>query len=257
MVMSVLVMQCVKRYARTEANFHQPEGEAQQIKSPVQETSIDRSAFVKLATSDSIHLLLASRVRSEIIYPGDNLEVTVYEKLPVSQEKRTELKRVNGEGIILLVPLGEVAVVGLTVAEARKLIEEKLSAFIREPFCEISVVAREYEPKVYVFGEVAKTGAIPLNRGDRLLNVISTIGGCKSDAYRRSIKIIRNTVDNRVTMYSVNLLDIIENGKTEYNVVLQDQDIIYVPRRFLTNFNEVMSVLGGLMPWYLFFGNLK
>jgi protein involved in polysaccharide export with SLBB domain len=195
--------------------------------------------------------LISSRIHSEIIYPGDELEVVIYEKLPVSDEKRLERKRVNEAGKIVIQPVGEVEIAGLSVISAQKLIEERLLPFIVSPFCEIFISKRRYEPQIYVFGEVLKNGAVAFTKGDHFIDAISNAGGCKEDAYRRSVKLIRGEGD-KVAVYSIDLRQLMENGRLDLNMELQDQDIIFVPRRFYTGFREVMYGLSLTMPWYYF-----
>jgi protein involved in polysaccharide export with SLBB domain len=195
--------------------------------------------------------LITSRIHSEIIYPGDELEVVIYEKLPVSDEKRLERKRVNEAGKIVIQPVGEVEIAGLSVISAQKRIEERLVPYIVSPFCEIFISKRRYEPQIYVFGEVMKNGAISFTKGDHFIDALSNAGGCKDDAYRRSVKLIRSEGE-KVVIYSINLLDILQNGRLDQNMELQDQDIIFVPRRFYSTFREITSGLSLVMPWYYF-----
>jgi protein involved in polysaccharide export with SLBB domain len=195
--------------------------------------------------------LIASRIHSEIIYPGDELEVIIYEKLPVSDEKRLERKRVNEAGRIVIQPVGEVEIAGLSVINAQKRIEERLLPYIVSPFCEIFISKRRYEPQIYVFGEVMKNGAITFTKCDHFIDALSNAGGCRDDAYRRSVKLIRSEGE-KVVIYSINLLDILQNGRLNQNMELQDQDIIFVPRRFYSTFREVTYGLSLVMPWYYF-----
>jgi hypothetical protein len=60
-----------------------------------------------------------------------------------------------------------------------------------------------------------------------------------------------------VAMISINLYDILGNGRMAENLELRDQDLLFVPRRFFTTFNEVMSVIASLVPWYYFAANFK
>ena len=223
-----------------------------QDKARVQAESVHKSDLMSIATiklPKDTNDRIASRIHSEVIYPGDELEVVIYEKLPVSEEKRFEKKRVSEDGKIVVPPVGEIEIAGHSVIRAQKLIEEKLAPFIVSPFCEIFISKRRYEPQVYLFGEIAKQGTVPYTKGDRLIDAVSLAGGCKEDAYRRSIKIIRATGDS-VSIYSINLIDLMRDGRLDLNIPLQDQDIIFVPRRFLTNFREVMSALSLVMPEY-------
>ena len=193
--------------------------------------------------------LIASRIHSEIIYPGDELEVIIYEKLPVSDEKRLERKRVNEAGKIVIQPVGEVEIAGLSVISAQKRIEERLLPYIVSPFCEIFITKRRYEPQIYVFGEVMKNGAIAFTKGDHFIDALSNAGGCKDDAYRRSVKLIRSE-GKKVVIYSINLQEILQNGRLDQNLELQDRDIIFIPRRFYSTFKEVMYGLSLVAPWY-------
>ena len=218
----------------------------------VQAESVHKSDLISITTiklpkdtSDRI----SSRIHSEVIYPGDELEVVIYEKLPVSEEKRFEKKRISEDGKIVIPPVGEIEIAGFSVITAQKLIEEKLAPYIVSPFCEIFISKRRYEPQVYLFGEIAKNGTVPYTKGDRLIDAISMGGGCKEDAYRRSIKLIRATGDS-VSVYSINLINLMRDGRLDLNIPLQDQDIIFVPRRFLTNYKEVISALSLVMPSY-------
>jgi Periplasmic protein involved in polysaccharide export len=219
------------------------------------ETSISKSDFVKAFTPPQV-LAIKQKAsgRSPMLYPGDEISIGIYDKLPVSQDARLERKRINDDGSIFILPARDIFVGGLTVAEAQKEIENKLSQFIVSPFCEIELTKRAFTPKAYVYGEVGKSGVVDLKEGDRLLDALSSAGGCASSAYRRSIKIIR-VREQDVTMISINLYDILNDGKMDRNVILQDQDVVFVPRRLFTNVMEFFSLLTQVVPWYYFVKN--
>ncbi len=191
-----------------------------------------------------------ARFQTVRITVGDRLQVSIYEKLPVSPEKREEIKRVDEEGKIFLLPLGELKISGLRIAEAEAMIEERFSDLVVSPHCEIQIIQKQYAERVYVYGEVLKAGTMPFKPGDRLLDALSHAGGCADNAYMRSIKVIRTGEEN-VKVYSIDLRDIFESGNVYNNMRLQDQDIVFVPRRFLAGFKEVFGALGMVMPWYV------
>jgi protein involved in polysaccharide export with SLBB domain len=240
---------CAKRVGLPQGGAGEKDGST-----GVQSVTVEKKDMVQLAGTalpKDKSELIASRIHSEIIYPGDELEVVIYEKLPVSDEKRFERKRVNESGKIVILPVGEVEVAGLSVISAQKAIEDQLLPFIVSPFCEIFISKRRYEPQIYMFGEVSKNGALTFTKGDRFIDALSKAGGCKDDAYRRSIKLIRSEKE-KVTLFSIDLQALLQDGRLEYNMELQDQDIIFVPRRFYTTFREVMYGLSLVMPWYYF-----
>jgi protein involved in polysaccharide export with SLBB domain len=216
------------------------------------ETVVAKSDFVKLYLPQEAQAMAKrANARAPLLFPGDEISIGIYDKLPVSQEKHIEMKRIGDDGSIFILPVKEIYVGGLTVSQAEKTIEGKLSQYVVSPFCEVNIVKRAFEPRAYVFGEVAKSGSIPLKDGDRLLDAISSAGGCASSAYRRSIKVIRANEQN-VSMISVDLYEILDGGRIDKNIALQDDDIIFVPRRIYTTFNEVMTVIAQLLPWYYY-----
>lgn len=198
---------------------------------------------------------LRRRSTEPVLEPGDVITLAIYDKLPVSQEARQEIKRVNGEGTVFIVPVGEIAVAGLTLSEAEKAVEERLGKLVVSPYCEIAVKEKAVQPKVYVFGEVGEPGTFELKPGFRLLDALSAADGCVEDAYRRSIKLVR-IQEQELVMYSIDLHGLLDRGEVANNLILRDQDVVFVPRRFYTNFREVMQVLGQLLPWYYFARNI-
>jgi polysaccharide biosynthesis/export protein len=216
--------------------------------------TMTKSEFMGSIVNDSNSISIKAKRREEVIFPSDQLEIGIYGKLPVSQEKTIEMKRVNEKGTILVVPVGEIQVAGLTISEAQTKIEEGLAAYIKSPFVEVAIAKRGYQPMVYVLGEIMRAGSIPLKHGDRLIDAIAEMGGCKEDAYRRSIHVVRTNASD-VSIYTINLQEIMEHGAIQANIELQDQDVVFVPRRFMTNAREVLSFVGVMLPYYYFFKN--
>jgi protein involved in polysaccharide export with SLBB domain len=232
---------CVKRVPPPTTNDNQ--------------TVVSKEDFAKNFSGKNLSIAKQhANARAPVLYPGDEISIGIYDKLPVSQDKRIEMKRIGDDGAVFILPVKEIFIGGLTITEAEKTIEKKLAEFIVSPFCEITITKRAFEPRVYVFGEVSKNGVEPLKEGDRILDALSNAGGCMSSAYRRSIKVIRINEQN-VSMVSINLYDIMNEGKVEKNILLQDQDIVFVPRRFYTNFQEIMQIVSQMVPWYYFLKN--
>ena len=57
--------------------------------------------------------------------------------------------------------------------------------------------------------------------------------------------------NNLTQATSANQPVLIQDANIYNNIVLRDQDIIFVPRRFITGFKEVVTVLNSVLPWWL------
>jgi polysaccharide export outer membrane protein len=88
-----------------------------------------------------------------------------------------------------------------------------------------------YVPKsnisVYVGGEVAHPGLLPLNGELTVLAAIFQAGGLKDTAKGNSVMLLRNTGNNSPMVRELKLEDVVK-GKPD--VVLQAFDIVYVPK---------------------------
>ena len=242
-----LSLGCVKRTTIPSETSNQP-----------QTVVIDKKEFYTLATAGKDSAPVITSVRTSkidpVISPGDVISVTVFDKLPTNQDKRTEMKRVEEDGTVYVVPVGAVKVAGLSEGQVQKAIERRLAEFIVTPYCEVQLYKKQQQPHLYVFGEVGKSGQIPLAQNGTLLDAISAAGGCTDNAYRRDITVVRQHGD-KVYLIQINLYDILKNGEIQKNIVMQDQDIVYVPWRFMKGYKEVISLLADLLPWYFFVTN--
>jgi polysaccharide export outer membrane protein len=233
------------------------------VQSVEEESEIDKEVFLQIAQKSNPDRPDSAAASDDdsvyqhtlTIFPGDELTISIFEKLPVSMERRVEMKRVDTKGYIFMLPIGEIRVAGLSKFEAEELIENLLEEYVVSPHVEIDIADREkMRSVVYIFGEVAQSGAFPLRPGYKLLDLLSDAGGCNDNAYRRSVKVIRVS-DDKVRMASVDLYEILNEGKVQNNMLLDKQDIVFVPRRFYTNFNEVISIISRFLPWYYFVQN--
>ncbi len=233
---------CVKRVAVPEA----------QVDDTVVIARKDFLAMARRQADDSLMVPDSVMFKPDVIFPGDQLGLSLYEKLPISMEKRVELKRVDGRGTIFLLPMGTLKVGGLTTSEAEKFIVQKLSEFVVSPHVEITITERQIgKEEVYLFGKVQKQGSFPMKDGYRLLDLFADAGGVGSSLFARPVKLIR-TQGDKVLMTTIDLNDVFRRGQLEQNILLQNQDIVFVPPQFFASAQEVLSLLAQLVPWYYF-----
>ncbi len=129
---------------------------------------------------------------------------------------------VNQEGDINFPVLGRLHVEGMRKQELSKLMEEKISKYIKEPIVNIQIV----NFKVTLLGEVARPGALSV-RNDRLsiLDAIGQSGDLTINANRKNIMIIRDD-NGQKTHGRIDLTDPTLFASPYY--YLRQNDVVYV-----------------------------
>lgn len=136
---------------------------------------------------------------------------------------------IGPDGYAQLPYVGSVKLAGLTLDEAKAVLMERMSVYLRFP--DMSLLMSSYGPrKVYVMGEVGSPGIHDL--GVDNLNAyaaLSSAGGIKRRGRSTQVQVLRVVGD---TMYykTLNIKNYIKKHDLTQNVVLQDGDIVYVPR---------------------------
>jgi len=92
--------------------------------------------------------------------------------------------------------------------------------------------------KVYLYGQVRAPGAIEIPADEILTvsKVILRVGGFADFANKRKVTVTRKGGDGRSNLvFEIDLVDILERGKTDKDMQVLPDDMIYVPQR-LVNF---------------------
>jgi len=136
---------------------------------------------------------------------------------------------IGPDGYAQLPYVGSVKLAGMTLDEAKAVLIARMSEYLHVP--DLSLLMRSYGArKVYVMGEVGAPGIHQL--GVDNLNAyaaLSSAGGIKRRGRSTQVQVLRVVED---TMYykTLNIKNYIKKHDLTQNVVLQDGDIVYVPR---------------------------
>lgn len=114
----------------------------------------------------------------------------------------------------------------------------------------IWVLSRDHTQRVhYVFGEVRKPGLVKSSETLRLAEAVARAGSFSPDAALDRTAIIRGDT-SRAQIFRLDLRRFLEQGDASQNPVLEDSDVVYVPRRSGARFRDwvkiVLPVLGVL-----------
>jgi polysaccharide export outer membrane protein len=152
---------------------------------------------------------------------GDTLGIVVWKEASLSGSVK-----VRPDGYITLPLVHEVQVVGLATGQLRKILEDKYKEFVTSPFVSIRVEGIA-SSEVFLVGQVAKPGAIPLNGNETILQVLTRAGGLTIFADRDEIRIVRRE-GGKVSEYIVDY-DAIIKGDLKQDILLRPGDRVIVP----------------------------
>lgn len=185
-----------------------------------------------------------------IIRPYDKLSVNIYTNNGMqlidltnqsSAKQDYNTYTVNKDGVVKLPTVGMVKVLGLTIQNTEKLLEEKYSQYYKQPFVMVKVTNR----RVVVFTAGSTKGTVLNIENEKftLIEALAKAGGLDdfSKAYR--IKLLRGNL-KQPKVYMCNISNIEDMQKA--NLVLQANDIIYVERRgryVKRTLNEIMPIV--------------
>jgi polysaccharide export outer membrane protein len=123
--------------------------------------------------------------------------------------------------------LNDVQAAGLTAMQLAGNIREGLTKFLTNP--QVTVTVTEINSRrVYLTGEVARSGAIPLLPNMTVLQAISSTGGFTQFAKQKDIYVLR--VENgKQVKHPFNYKEVVKGKHPEDNILLQPGDVIVVP----------------------------
>lgn len=179
-----------------------------------------------------------------ILGPGDQLEANLIigDNALAIENKLT----VGPDGKIFFPKVGEINVVGLTIPQAKKIIDKKIKSIYSEKYTfslllrqprrvQIYLTGSEDKPLylgekkfVSVYGEVPRGGRFEYLPGKRFTDYISYAGGPSPRA-----NLSMATITRQNQKYYINGSDVIFNGNTSKDMVIEPGDVINIPAQFI------------------------
>lgn len=181
--------------------------------------------------------------REYLLGPNDVISIFVYD----AEEFNNEKMRIQPDGNLIIMPIGQIRVSGKTVDELNRLLTKEYKVYLKNP--QLTIRLDQTRPFVaYVSGAVLNPGGYELStdtsfhypagitlqnelqvsrRSPLLSNLLVAAGGVKFDADLEHIKITNSLTKNS---FEVNLMDILEKGNTGQDVYLMAGDVINVPK---------------------------
>jgi polysaccharide export outer membrane protein len=156
------------------------------------------------------------------IGPQDVLKIDVWK-----EEQLSRTVPVRPDGKITLPLLNDVQAVGLAPMELARIISDQLKKYINDPQVTVSVTEINSR-RIYVNGEVTKSGAYALLPHMTVLQALSSSGGFTQFARVKNIYVLR-TENGKQTKMPFNYKEAISGKNAAQNIELQPGDVIVVP----------------------------
>jgi len=156
------------------------------------------------------------------VYPPDVLRIDVRPETDLSTTVT-----VRPDGRISMPILGDVDVEGLTPAEIDQKLTEALSPYVRNVDVTVTVTAFNSK-RYYVIGEVFRQRDYPLNGEITAWEAVAMAGGYTRRAAPKRARVVRGDPETPQVI-PVDLARIALKGEIARDVVLRENDVVYVP----------------------------
>ncbi len=211
-VITITAITAGAQNASIKARADNPSGKVETAKDGTAASSAAVNIAVKPATDDPNY----------VIGPEDNLIVSVWREPEISRSVP-----VRPDGKISLALLNDVQAAGLTPMQLGSAIAEKLQKFISEPQVTV-IVASINSQRIFVVGEVSRTGTYTLLPNMTVMDALSSAGGFTPFAKRTKIYILRKE-NGKVSSIPFNYKEAIKGRRPEQDIALKPGDRIVVP----------------------------
>jgi polysaccharide export outer membrane protein len=156
-----------------------------------------------------------------LIGVGDVLAVTFWREQALSGDVI-----VRPDGKISLPLLNDVQAAGYTPEQLGRVLAAAAVKFVDEP--DVAVIVKDIRSrKVYLIGQVATPGMVPLTSDMNVLQLIAVGGGLLEYADRKDIVIIR-TANKQEMRFKFNYEDVLKGKNRKQNILLQPGDTVVV-----------------------------
>jgi polysaccharide biosynthesis/export protein len=161
-----------------------------------------------------------------ILGVGDILKITVYQ----NPDLAVDSVRISETGQINFPLIGNVAIGGLTISGAEQKIAKLLrdGGFVLRPQVAIQV-GQIHSSVVSVLGQVGKPGRYPIEAvGTKVSEMVATAGGVAAGG--ADVVTLVGTRNGRPIKLDIDMPAILQSGKSELDMQVENGDIIYVDR---------------------------
>ncbi len=159
-----------------------------------------------------------------ILGPGDLITITVFE----SEELNTET-RISSRGDVAMPLLGRVHIDGLAAGDAEKKIEQALTQNYMHSAHVSLFIKERMNQHITLVGAVEAPGTFETQSRKRILEVLALAGGLSETAGDTAYVTRKDRATDANQVYIVDLDALVTQGRVEMNMLIQGEDVIFIP----------------------------
>lgn len=171
-----------------------------------------------------------------VIGEGDSLLIKVWQNPDLDSEVI-----VRPDGMVSFPLVGDMRAIGLKVSEFRIDLTEALKEYVKMPQVSVSLT-KIGGRRIIVLGQVKSPGIYSVTGRRTILEAIGLAGGFTEDAVANSVILVKGGFVNPDAK-RLDLNKALKKGDLKDNVLLESEDIIYVPRRFIADVNYFLKLI--------------
>jgi polysaccharide export outer membrane protein len=157
-----------------------------------------------------------------LVGAGDLIEIAVWKNPEVSGEFR-----IRPDGKFSMPLVGDIVAIGMTTDIISIQVEKKLQIFIESPYVS-TIVIETTSNRIYILGEVKKSGAYPIDSSLTVLQALALAGGFTEFADRSELLLVRGSGADQ-QKFVINYTGIVKSSADEGIMVLKRGDTLVVP----------------------------
>ncbi len=148
---------------------------------------------------------------------------------------------VRPDGMISFPLAGELKAKGFTIREFKRNLTEALKEYIKYPRVSVSI-RKMGGRRVIILGQVRGPGVYSVTGRKTILEAVGLAGGFTDDAVTTSVILVRGGLANPKPQ-RLDLNKALKLADLSDNLILESEDIIFVPRRFIADVNYFLKLI--------------
>ncbi len=190
--------------------------------SPNRKGQVSKAAATQGGNGNETKAVQASDDPAYVIGAQDVLDISVWKEPDI-----TRTVPVRPDGKISLPLVRDIQAAGFTPMQLERLIAEKLQKYVTDP--QVTVIIKEINSRrIYILGEVNRSGAFTLLPNMTVLQALSGAGGFTQFASLKEIYVLR-TEGGKQVKYPFNYKEVVRGETPRQNYLLKPGDTIVVP----------------------------